>query len=216
MSDTLRPDILSRRRALQLAGGGFAAAALDSMLRADESHHHQPKATRVIQIFCPGGMSQVDTFDYKPELKKRAGQSFDPDGKLQFFASKPGNCQPGFWRFRQHGQSGRWISSLFPGLSSHVDDMAFIYSMHSKSALHGPGCFMMNTGFTLPGFPSMGSWVTYGLGSEADDLPASQEHEQNLVVDCDLSLINTARTHWPFFRDRRIDAYGGLVDRWAD
>ncbi|HIE99152.1 MAG TPA: DUF1501 domain-containing protein [Planctomycetes bacterium] len=172
MSDSPGTDVLSRRRALQLAGGGFAATAFDSMLSAGESPHHQPKATRVIQIFCPGGMSQVDTFDYKPELQRRAGQPFDPDGKLQFFASKPGNCQPGFWRFRQHGESGRWISSLFPGLARHVDEMAFIYSMHSKSALHGPGCFMMNTGFTLPGFPSMGSWVTYGLGSESNDLPS--------------------------------------------
>lgn len=143
-----------------LAGEGRAAA------------HHAPRAKRVIQIFCPGGMSQVDTFDYKPELKKRAGTPFDPAGKLQFFASKPGNCQPGYWNFRRYGESGRWISGLFPKLARCVDDMAFIYSMHSKTALHGPACFMMNTGFTLPGFPSMGSWITYGLGSEADDLPA--------------------------------------------
>ena len=172
MSNSLHSSVLSRRSVLQLAGGGIAATALDTILNAEESPHHAPGATRVIQIFCPGGMSHVDTFDYKPELSKRAGQSFDPDGKLQFFASKPGNCQPGFWKFRQHGQSGRWMSSLFPRLATHVDDMAFIYSMHSKSALHGPGCFMMNTGFTLPGFPSMGSWVTYGLGSEAENLPA--------------------------------------------
>lgn len=117
-------------------------------------------------------MSQVDTFDHKPELEKRSGMPFDPDGKLQFFASKPGNCRPGFWKFSQHGQSGLWMSELFPKLATCVDDMAFVYSMRSKTALHGPACFMMNTGFTLPGFPSMGSWVTYGLGSESEDLPA--------------------------------------------
>lgn len=117
-------------------------------------------------------MSHVDTFDYKPELEKRAGQPFDPEGKLQFFASKPGNCQPSHWKFRRHGEAGLWISDLFPRLSRHVDDLAFIHSMQSKTALHGPGCFMMNTGFTLPGFPCMGAWVTYGLGSEAEDLPA--------------------------------------------
>jgi len=134
--------------------------------------HFAPKATRVIQIFCPGAMSQVDTFDYKPELERRNGTPFDPDGKLQFFASKPGNCRASHWKFRQHGEAGLWMSDLFPKLATCIDDMAFIYSMHSKTALHGPACFMMNTGFTLPGFPSMGAWVTYGLGSETDDLPA--------------------------------------------
>jgi len=130
------------------------------------------KARAVIQIFCPGGLSQVDSWDYKPELAKRSGKPFDPDGKMQFFASKPGNCQGSYWPFRQHGQCGRWISDLFPQLATCVDDMAFIHSMQSKSALHGPAMFMANTGFILPGFPSMGAWVTYGLGSESENLPA--------------------------------------------
>jgi hypothetical protein len=174
-----QPDLLnqlthgSRRSFLNATAAGFGGLALTTMLATDGQAdvHHAPRARRVIQIFCPGGMSQVDTFDYKPELEARAGTPFDTDGSLQFFASKPGNCQPGHWKFRQHGQSGLWISDLFPKLATCVDDMAFIYSMHSKTALHGPACFMMNTGFTLPGFPSMGSWVTYGLGSEAEDLP---------------------------------------------
>lgn len=168
------PHPCSRRTFLQAAGGGLGGVALTTLL-ADPIHgqlHHPAKAKRVIQIFCPGGMSQVDTFDYKPELEKRSGTPFDPDGKLQFFASKPGNCRGSHWKFRQHGESGLWISDLFPRLATCLDNMAFIYSMHSKTALHGPACFMMNTGFTLPGFPSMGSWVTYGLGSEAHDLPA--------------------------------------------
>ncbi|XZE55252.1 DUF1501 domain-containing protein [Planctomycetaceae bacterium SH139] len=177
----------SRRELLRLAGGGLAGLALDVLLcqrsaaettlgavgnSVSGGYHFPAKARRVIQIFCPGGMSQVDTFDYKPELAKRAGKPFDPDGKLQFFASKPGNCQPSHWPFRQHGETGRWISNLFPKLAECVDSMAFVYSMQSKSALHGPACFMMNTGFTLPGFPSMGSWVTYGLGNETEELPA--------------------------------------------
>lgn len=169
----------SRRRFLQAAAGGFGGLALHAMLATQASAaqrravlHHPAKAKRVIQIFCPGGMSQVDTFDYKPELAKRSGMPFDPDGQLQFFASKPGNCRPSNWTFRRRGESGLWVSDLFPKLAACVDDMAFIYSMHSKTALHGPACFMMNTGFTLPGFPSMGSWVTYGLGSETDELPA--------------------------------------------
>ncbi|MHC4879275.1 MAG: DUF1501 domain-containing protein [Planctomycetota bacterium] len=174
-----RDRMIDRRAMLARTGGGFGLFALSALAdeqtaRGDQfrTRPHSPaKAKAVIQIFCPGGMSQVDTFDYKPELERRAGTPFDPDGKLQFFASKPGNCRPGFWKFRQHGESGLWMSDLFPRLSGLVDDISFIYSMHSKTALHGPGCFMMNTGFTLPGFPSMGAWVTYGLGSESDDLP---------------------------------------------
>lgn len=162
----------SRRSFLQTAAGGIGGVALTSMLARGAQPHHAAKAKRVIQIFCPGGMSHVDTFDFKPELIKRAGKPFDPDGKLQFFASKPGNCQPSYYPFKQHGECGRWVSDLFPKLATHVDDMAFIYSMQSKTALHGPGCFMMNTGQTLPGFPSMGAWVTYGLGSVSDNLPA--------------------------------------------
>ena len=162
----------SRRSFLQTAAGGIGGLALSSMLARGAQPHHAAKAKCVIQIFCPGGMSHVDTFDFKPELIKRAGKPFDPDGKLQFFASKPGNCQPSYYPFKQHGECGRWVSGLFPKLATHVDDMAFIYSMQSKTALHGPGCFMMNTGQTLPGFPSMGAWVTYGLGSESDNLPA--------------------------------------------
>ena len=164
--------VISRRSALKLAGGGLGSVAFSAMLQAEQPAHHPAKAKSVIQIFCPGGMSHVDTFDYKPELSKRAGKPFDPDGKLQFFASKPGNCQPGFWNFRQHGESGLWMSDLFPKLATCIDDMAFVYSMHSKTALHGPGCFMMNTGFTQPGFPSMGSWVTYGLSSDNRNLPS--------------------------------------------
>ena len=168
--------LCTRRQALREIGGGLGAVAFAALLQddlpAEVGFHHAPKARRVIQIFCPGGMSHVDTFDYKPELQRRAGQPFDPDGKLQFFASKPGNCQPSHWPFRQHGESGLWVSDLFPRLSQCVDDIAFLYSMRSKTALHGPACFMMNTGFTLPGFPSMGAWVTYGLGSEAQNLPA--------------------------------------------
>ena len=168
--------ILRRRELLQRAAGGFGGLALSSLLSADGNRAVQndfpAKAKRVIQIFCSGGLSHVDTYDYKPELVKRSGTPFDPDGKLQFFASKPGNCQPSFWKFRQHGQSGIWMSDLLPKLAKCVDDMAFIYSMQSKTALHGPGNFMMNTGQTLPGFPSMGSWVTYGLGSESSNLPS--------------------------------------------
>lgn len=172
---------VTRRDFLWELGGGLGGVALAAMLNdahaatnplAPKAGHHPAKAKAVIQIFCPGGLSHVDTWDYKPELAKRQGKPFDPDGKLQFFASKPGACQQSYWPFRQHGQCGRWMSDLFPKLALRVDDIAFIHSMQSKSALHGPAMFMANSGFILPGFPSMGAWVTYGLGSASEDLPA--------------------------------------------
>ena len=176
-----RQRMVGRRDFLWELGGGLGGVALAAMLNEAQAAtgpasrnglHHAAKAKAVIQIFCPGGLSHVDTWDYKPELTKRQGKPFDTDGKVQFFASKPGNCQGSYWPFRQHGQSGRWMSDLFPQLAGKVDEMAFIHSMQSKSALHGPAMFMANSGFILPGFPSMGAWVTYGLGSESADLPA--------------------------------------------
>ena len=181
--DLRRPPVTRRNFLWELGGGlgGVALAALlaDEQARAAVANPLAAKppmfpatAKAVIQIFCPGGLSHLDTFDHKPELVKRSGTPFDTTGQLQFFASKPGNCQPSFWKFRQHGASGRWVSDLLPRLAEQVDAMAFIHSMQSKTALHGPAMFMANSGFILPGFPSMGAWVTYGLGSEAEDLPA--------------------------------------------
>ncbi|MDA1231306.1 MAG: DUF1501 domain-containing protein [Planctomycetota bacterium] len=181
----------SRRRFLSRLGDGFGTAALMTMLGHDSaaasqgatddssrlqgfgsSFHHRPTASRVIQIFCPGGMSHVDTWDYRPELERVHGQSFDAELGKQTFAGIAGTYAKSFWRFRQHGECDRWLSDLFPLMSRHVDDMAFIYSMQNKSALHGPAMFMMNSGFIRPGFPSMGSWVTYGLGCDTDNLPS--------------------------------------------
>ncbi len=179
--------LTDRRSFLWTSGGGLGGLALTSLLdqeglltgddladsQVNQVLPHRPaKCKSVIQIFCPGAVSQVDTYDYKPELEKKSGTAFDASGNLKFFASKPGNLQKSYFKFSQHGESGRWLSSLFPNLCKCVDDMAFVYSMHNKSALHGPATFMMNTGFTLPGFPSMGSWITYGLGSENENLPA--------------------------------------------
>ena len=166
--------ISSRRDFLKGIGGGFGLMALGDLLAHEPqpAGHHPAKAKAVIQIFCPGGMSQLDTWDHKPGLAKRNGTPFDPGGQLQFFASKPGNCQSSHWAFQKYGVCGQPMSALFPRLATCVDDMAFVHSMQSKSALHGPAMFMMNSGFILPGFPSMGAWVTYGLGSEADNLPS--------------------------------------------
>ncbi|HVC99323.1 MAG TPA: DUF1501 domain-containing protein [Pirellulales bacterium] len=182
-----QPRLVDRRGFLATVGGGFAGMALSTLLAeeqlpaaggeaevrsAGKLPHFTPKAKQVIQIFVSGAMSQIDTFDYKPELSKWAGKAFEPGGKVELFESIPGTVQPGYWPFERRGECGRWVSSLFPHLATCVDDMCFIHSMVSKSNVHGPALFMMNSGFVLPGFPSMGSWVTYGLGTDNRNLPA--------------------------------------------
>ncbi len=118
-----------------------------------------------------GAASQCDTFDYKPLLIKKHGESFDPGGKVELFQSTPGAVMKSPWKWRQHGESGKWISDLLPHLASCVDDIAFLPAMISKSNVHGPATFLQTIGFTRPGFPSFGSWVSYGLGTLNDDLP---------------------------------------------
>lgn len=174
---------LGRREWLTRLGSGLGAVACNALLHneslgsesssvTDQSRlHHAPRAKHVIEIFCPGGLSHVDTWDYKPELERLHGTPFDSDLGKQTFAGVAGKHAKSFWAFRKRGESGLWMSDLFPNLSGHVDDMAFIHSMQSKSALHGPAMFMMNSGFIQPGFPSMGSWMTYALGSESANLP---------------------------------------------
>lgn len=171
-----------RRSFLWRMGGGLGGIALAHLLgregllagadTAPRRPHHPARAKRVVQLFMSGAASQVDTFDYKPELIKRHGQKFDPGGKLELFQSDPGPCMKSPWTWQQHGQCGKWVSSLLPHLATCVDDIAFLPAMVSKSNVHGPATFMQNTGFVLPGFPAMGAWITYGLGSLSDNLPA--------------------------------------------
>jgi hypothetical protein len=175
---------LTRRSFLWHAGGGLGGIALahllgqegalaDAETRRDLNGglHHRAKAKRVVQLFMSGAASQCDTFDYKPELIKRSGEKFDPGGKVELFQSSPGAVMKSPWGWRPRGESGKYVSDLVPHLGSCVDDMAFIHSMISKSNVHGPATFMQATGFVLPGFPSMGAWVAYGLGSLNDNLP---------------------------------------------
>jgi hypothetical protein len=178
-----------RRRFLWQAGGGLGGVALsyllgkegllaaDAPMKKDNADlngglHHKAKAKRVVQLFMSGAASQVDTFDYKPELIKRHGQKFDPGEKVELFQSSPGDCMKSPWTWKQYGESSKHVSSLVPHLAECVDDMAFLHAMVSKSNVHGPATFMQATGFVLPGFPSMGAWISYGLGSLTDELPA--------------------------------------------
>ncbi|MEY2409839.1 MAG: hypothetical protein QOF48_2509 [Verrucomicrobiota bacterium] len=130
------------------------------------------KARRVVHICACGGVSHVDTFDYKPELEKHHGEELTNKGKIDTFFGRPGRLMKSQFTFRQHGRSGLWMSDLLPHLSDCVDEMTFLHAMHSKSSNHTPATFFMNTGFTMNGFPCLGAWLSYGLGSENQDLPA--------------------------------------------
>ena len=139
---------------------------------APRAPHFAPRAKRVLMIFCSGAVSQIDTFDYKPELIKRHGQAMPGAEGLITFQGAQGNLNKSPWEFRARGQSGKMVSDLVPHLGALADEMCFIHSLTGKTNTHGPGENFMATGFTLDGFPSMGAWATYALGSENDTLPA--------------------------------------------
>ncbi len=173
---------MNRRQLMGVLGGGLANVGLASVLSADRAlgaaradelpePHFAPKARNLISIFCYGGPSHVDTFDPKPDLEKYAGQAMSGVGEVVVSQGNPGGLMPSPWKFRRYGQSGIEVSDLFPSLAEHVDDLAVIRSMHCLSNDHGPALYQMNTGTVLAGHPSVGSWLTYGLGSENQNLP---------------------------------------------
>lgn len=180
----MQPPPTSRRAFLKRTGAGFGSLALAHLLASSRGAagasqaasdlngglHHRAKARRVIQLFMNGGVSQMDTFDYKPELQRRHGETVD-FGIQAAATSAPGALMKSPFGFRQHGQSGRWVSDVFPHVARHVDQLAFLMAMRSKSNVHGPASYLQNTGFLNPGFPAMGAWVSYGLGNLTDDLP---------------------------------------------
>src|SRR5437588_8050760 len=183
-----RTVLLDRREFLWRFGGGLGGIALAHLLGAEGllegavvprtrsalggGVHHPARAKRVVQLFMSGAASQCDTFDYKPELIKRSGEKFDPGEKVELFQSDPGAVMKSPWEWKPRGQCGKWISDLVPHIGSCADDIAFIHSMISKSNVHGLATFMQNTGFVLPGFPAMGAWISYGLGSMTANLPS--------------------------------------------
>lgn len=166
----------SRRQFLLDAAGGFGWLALASLAgsqrssaaRGSSTPHLAPRAKRVLQIFSLGGISHLDTFDFKPELQKRDGMAYS----MPTFFGQGGNLWSSPWDFKQHGQSGQWVSSLLPNLAKQADKLAVVRSMVAKSANHMPAVAQMNTGFVLTGFPAMGAWVTYALGTENNNLPS--------------------------------------------
>jgi hypothetical protein len=183
----------TRREFLWQAGGAFTSVALTALLDRDgfltrqaraadgvapfanplspKPPHFAPRAKSVIFLFMYGGPSHVDTFDYKPILYKLDGQTIPVKTKGRGGSKNEGRVVGPKWTFKQYGQSGQWVSTLFPHLSEHVDDIAFIKSMTADSPIHGSAMLQMNSGRILSGSPALGSWVNYGLGTVNENLP---------------------------------------------
>ena len=165
---------------LRVSSAGFGSLALASLLdeeaRAEsplsvKQTHFPARAKRVIFLFMHGGPSQVDTFDYKPLLERDHGKPL-PFSKPRVFSSTTGNLLKSPWQFKQHGESGAWISALFPEVAKCADDLCIINSMHGSNSRHGGALLELHTGSDTFVRPSMGSWIGYGLGTENQDLPA--------------------------------------------
>jgi len=176
------PKNVNRRQLIEWSTHGLGSIALLELLQrdgvfaqsgpVDANTHHSPRVKRAIQISLVGGMSHVDSFDYKPELTKKQGKTLGSDEKPDIFFGKVGLLRGSDWEFKQRGQSGLWISEMFPHIAKMADELTLIRSMVSESANHTPALFASNSGFLANGFPALGSWLSYGLGSETEALPA--------------------------------------------
>src|SRR5260370_41095320 len=174
--------LLSRRSFFGRAGAGFAGLALIDLLSRDgffaqtgrlrSSAHHSAKAKHCVFLFMNGAPSQVDTFDHKPALTRYHNQSYRGDTPVGSNGRPIGNLMQTPFTFRRFGQAGLEISSLFPYTSRYADDLCVIRSLHTDTAAHASGCIQMNTGSVQIGKPSMGAWLSYGLGTLNDSLPS--------------------------------------------
>src|SRR3569832_1262744 len=179
-------ELPSRRRFLQEAGLGFGSVALASLLQGDthaapaaavdplalKEPHFPGKVKTIIWLFMTGAPSQVDTWDYKPELQQRDGQELaGADPKTGFFTTS-GKCLASPFKWAQHGQSGSWVPDIFPHLSQHVDKMCFLHSKNLRQNNHAPASIELMCGTNRPGLPALGAWMTYGLGSLNQSLPS--------------------------------------------
>lgn len=181
-------DVMPRRDFLWRAGGGLGGIALACLLHEEgllaapsETStpvgmrpglpHHPPKAKRVIQLFMGGGASHLDLFDYKADLIKYAGKASDFGEPVEAFQNGLGPWMPPVWKFQPHGQSGKMLGEVVSDLGKVVDEMAFVHNLVGKTGIHSQATYLQSTGFQLPGFPGMGAWVSYGLGSLNENLP---------------------------------------------
>lgn len=180
-------DSLPRREWLWHVGGGLGGVALASLLNRDamlsslhaespatwNSHqpHFPPKAKRVVQLFMAGAASPIDLFDHKPFLEKHHGKPSDYGEPIEAFQNGLGPWMKSPFRFAPAGECGKWISEVVAPLRSCVDDMAFVHNMVGQTGVHSQATYLQATGFQQPGFPGMGAWVSYALGSLNDNLP---------------------------------------------
>lgn len=173
--------VFTRRQMLQVSAAGFGQLALAGLMHGDargvetnplapKAPHFPPKAKRVIFLFMHGGPSQVDTFDYKPLLERDHGKPL-PFSKPRVFSAPTGNLLKSPFKFQQYGQSGTWVSEVFPNVAKCVDDICMLNGMHGSNSRHGGALLELHTGSDTFVRPSMGSWLTYGLGTENQDLP---------------------------------------------
>ena len=184
----LQPRPMTRRELIFHAGAGFSGLALTALLDRDDLLAAEPqrkranplaakqpmfpaKAKSVIFLFMYGGVSHVDTFDPKPDLTRNHGKPMNK-GKVDVFFGNPGNLMASPYKFKKHGQCGTEVSELYPRLAQKVDNLCLLRSIYTTSNNHSPAIFQMNSGNMRPGNPSLGSWITYGLGSENENLPA--------------------------------------------
>ena len=187
------PPLLDRRNFFGRTATGLSAISLAALLgregllaqtsgdgsidfdprrpHAPRRPHYQPRAKNVLVIFCAGACSQLETYDYKPELIKQDGKPLK-GGPAVTFQGPAGNLAKPQYKFRPRGECGKMVSDMIPHLGGIVDDLAFVHSLTSKSNTHGPAENFLSTGFALDGFPSLGAWLTYALGTENEDLPA--------------------------------------------
>lgn len=185
-TDEIAHGPISRRQWLGQAGDGFGLLALSALLGSDipkgmagetksgpssSRLHHAPRAKRVVQLFMAGAASHIDLFDYKPELIRLHGQPSDFGEKVEAFQDGLGPWKRPVWNFHPYGQCGKMLSDVVEDLGSCVDDIAFIHNMVGRSGVHSAATLLQTTGFGLPGFPGMGCWISYGLGSENENLP---------------------------------------------
>jgi hypothetical protein len=181
----MNTDRISRRRVFDFSTASLTGAAFTSLLMRDRiaiadavpaeakgTPHLPVKAKRVIHLCLCGGVSHIDSFDYKPELEKFHGKSLQSEERPATFFNQVGLIRKNDWDFKQRGQSGLWVSDLFPHIAEVADELTVVRSMVAESANHTPATFEENTGFRLNGFPVMGAWVSYGLGCETDELPS--------------------------------------------
>ncbi len=171
---------LSRREFLWQSGGGLGGIALAGLLQQEHllaagartsAPHFPPKAKRVVQLFMAGAASHIDLFDFKPELVKRDGQPSDFGEPVEAFQNGLGPWKKPVWNFKPFGQSGKMLSEPVADLGRAADELAFIHNLVGKTGIHSQATLLQATGFQLPGFPGMGCWASYGLGSENENLP---------------------------------------------